>query len=91
MEKENYIMAEKKMKKLSKEALKKVSGGKIEGEIVCSVEPDRCLLCGACVDACPVFAVYPNDYAYYINPAECYGCRACESVCPTGAIFTVFN
>ncbi len=41
----------------------------------------------ACVEECPVDAIYEGNRTLYINPNECVDCGACESVCPTEAIF----
>ncbi|MCL2316639.1 MAG: ferredoxin family protein [Actinomycetia bacterium] len=41
----------------------------------------------ACVDECPVDAIYEGERTLYINPDECVDCGACEVVCPQLAIF----
>ena len=55
----------------------------------------------ACVDACPVDCIHPNQGAtyddgrpgfddvpqLYIDPTECIDCGACVPVCPVEAIF----
>jgi NAD-dependent dihydropyrimidine dehydrogenase PreA subunit len=48
----------------------------------------------ACLDACPVDAIYPNNgerggavtHQLYIQADECICCGACVPVCPAGAI-----
>ncbi|ABW16199.1 4Fe-4S binding protein [Frankia sp. Mgl5] len=40
----------------------------------------------ACLDECPVDAIYEGDRKLYINPNECTECGACASACPIGAI-----
>ena len=49
----------------------------------------------ACLAACPVDAIYPNNgkrggvvtHQLYIQADECICCGACVPVCPAGAIF----
>jgi ferredoxin len=40
----------------------------------------------ACVEVCPVEAIYEGDRQLFINPDECIDCGACEPACPTKAI-----
>ena len=42
---------------------------------------------GACVDVCPVDAIYGGEDQLYIHPDECIACSACQAECPVGAIF----
>ncbi len=46
---------------------------------------DTCIMCGACVDACPVGAISEGDGKYIIDPAKCIDCGSCASECPVGA------
>lgn len=41
----------------------------------------------ACVEECPVDAIYEGNRMLYINPDECVDCGACEPVCPVEAIY----
>ena len=52
------------------------------------VDPDLCTACNACIDACPVDAMYMNDEdtCALVNLDKCNGNGACETSCPTGAI-----
>ena len=46
---------------------------------------DDCVMCGACVDECPVNAISEGDTQYQIDPDVCVECGACAEVCPVGA------
>ena len=41
----------------------------------------------ACLEVCPVDAIYEGEQQLVINPDECIDCGACEPACPTKAIF----
>ncbi len=47
---------------------------------------DLCIMCGSCVDQCPVEAISEGDTQYVIDPDLCIDCGACTEVCPVGAI-----
>ena len=49
------------------------------------IDQDKCLNCGACVDACPVSAIKVEDKAV-IAEGDCIECGACVGSCPTEAI-----
>ena len=49
------------------------------------VKKDKCVACGACVDACPVDAISIKDIAV-IDEATCIDCGTCISECPSEAI-----
>ena len=45
----------------------------------------------ACVEVCPVDAIYGEpglDRKFHIDPSSCIDCGACESACPNQAIFS---
>lgn len=44
-----------------------------------------CILCGSCVDACPVGAIVLKEN-YEIDKGECVECGACMDECPMEAI-----
>jgi Uncharacterized Fe-S center protein len=50
-----------------------------------TVDKEKCLGCGQCVDVCPVGAIKLEDGKAVISD-ECLECGACESTCPVGAI-----
>jgi len=51
-----------------------------------AVRPDRCTLCGACVEACAPGAISTGEQAAAIDGPLCTGCAECLAVCPSGAI-----
>ncbi len=50
------------------------------------IEPDLCVACGACADACPQQTIHPKGAIYVIQAANCIDCGACESQCGSGAV-----
>ena len=54
---------------------------------VVTVDTEKCVGDGNCVDVCPV-GVYElqNNKAVVVNGDECLGCESCLEVCETGAI-----
>ncbi|MFQ5758880.1 MAG: FAD-dependent oxidoreductase, partial [Candidatus Bathyarchaeia archaeon] len=62
-----------------------------KGEISVSPEvayiiPEKCNLCGVCIDVCPVAAVEKSADSITINPVSCVGCGICVPRCPEEAI-----
>lgn len=49
------------------------------------ITEDKCLGCGACVDACGVGAISEKDGKYVIDADTCVECGACADACPVGA------
>ena len=51
------------------------------------VNQKRCVSCGACVKACPRFAmsIYKGCYAQ-ANKELCVGCGICANTCPASCI-----
>ena len=50
------------------------------------VDENRCSLCGACVEACPMEATFLTEEASAINVEQCIGCGVCAHQCPEDAI-----
>ncbi len=46
---------------------------------------EKCVLCGECIEICPVVALKPVDDAVVVDVEWCIGCGVCSTVCPTDA------
>lgn len=54
--------------------------------MVYKVNNDKCIGCGACIDACPMGCIkFGDDNKAEIDQSICIGCGTCEAVCPVGA------
>lgn len=52
-----------------------------------TVDADKCVGDGECVDVCPVEVYELKDgKAVAVNEEECLGCESCVEVCDQGAI-----
>jgi len=47
---------------------------------------DECVMCGSCLDTCPVEAISEGDPKYTIDPEKCTDCGSCVESCPVEAI-----
>ena len=51
------------------------------------VNQDLCVVCGICVDECPVGAItQKQSQKAFINEDECIRCGKCHEVCPENAV-----
>ncbi|MCK5244704.1 MAG: ferredoxin [Desulfobacterales bacterium C00003106] len=52
-----------------------------------TVDADKCVGCGECIDVCPA-DVYElqDEKSVPVNAEECLGCESCIEVCEQGAI-----
>jgi len=57
------------------------------------IDPNSCILTGACVDSCPEGDILGivNGRAQIVSPTKCIGHGACQTACPTDAISLVFG
>ena len=57
------------------------------------INPNRCLGCGSCVDACPEAGVLGlvHGKAVLVGPTHCIGHGACATACPFDAITLVLG
>ncbi len=52
-----------------------------------TVDTEKCVGCGECVDVCPVEVYELQDgKSAPVNYEECLGCESCVEVCSTDAI-----
>jgi MinD superfamily P-loop ATPase len=51
-----------------------------------AVDPERCILCGACLRTCRFGAISMDEAHVQVNPIRCEGCAACTLICPEDAI-----
>lgn len=47
--------------------------------------PQRCVNCGACVQACPHGAIAPHEEVLNTDTGKCARCGTCVEACPSGA------
>ena len=51
------------------------------------VDKNKCIACGACVNACPVAAIsFGKDGKAQIDKTKCINCGTCQGICPVAAI-----
>jgi MinD superfamily P-loop ATPase len=53
------------------------------GGIKAAINPEKCVKCGACFEACR-FGAISDDFA--VSPLSCEGCGVCFHVCPEQAV-----
>ncbi|MCX7920787.1 MAG: DUF362 domain-containing protein [Clostridia bacterium] len=51
-----------------------------------TVNVQKCIGCGKCVEICPEAAAVVKDKKAFIDTEKCIGCGECMTVCPTKAI-----
>ncbi|MGB9936915.1 MAG: 4Fe-4S binding protein [Methanobacterium sp.] len=64
--------------------IRKSLKGPRTGEV--TVDSDACLLCGVCVNKCPVDALSIEEDRVVVDDSKCILCGACESRCPVKSI-----
>ena len=50
------------------------------------INVDRCTMCGACIEVCPVSAISELSNNAYINTEICVGCAECIAACKIHAV-----
>ena len=57
-----------------------------------TVDAEKCIGCGECVDVCPVEVYELQDgKCVAVNEEECLGCESCVEVCEPGSIVVEEN
>jgi ferredoxin len=59
------------------------------GEGVMTVDPERCVGCGACLEACLFSALSVKEDRAVVDDALCEGCGICRRACGAGALALV--
>jgi MinD superfamily P-loop ATPase/predicted Fe-Mo cluster-binding NifX family protein len=62
---------------------------RFSGGAVAVVDPETCVDCGICEDACRFDAIGPDEASgrgYVASPLACEGCGVCVDVCPARAV-----
>jgi len=52
-----------------------------------SINRNKCLVCGGCIDLCPKTAIVMVNDTVIVDPGKCGACKICVKVCPIGAPF----
>lgn len=71
--------------KINEEDLNKISGGATKERIIYLIT-DECIMCGACLDECPMQCIKEGNEHYVIDENSCSKCGTCVSNCPVRAI-----
>jgi benzoyl-CoA 2,3-dioxygenase component A len=50
------------------------------------IDPEICIRCNTCEEACPIDAIAHDSRNYVVKPDLCNNCNDCVAPCPTGAI-----
>ena len=68
--------------------VQQVASHEFSSGYLAEIDPERCISCGQCYDACRFEAVTPGEdgTSYRVSPSACEGCAACFHRCPTEAI-----
>ncbi|MEJ2057765.1 MAG: 4Fe-4S binding protein, partial [Desulfofustis sp.] len=49
-------------------------------------DPDKCSRCEACIEQCPVSALYMENDLPSVHEELCITCFCCQEICPEQAI-----
>ena len=68
--------------------VQQVASHEFASGLLAEIDPDLCISCGQCYEACYFEAITPGDVGvpYEIDPTACEGCAACHYRCPVDAI-----
>ncbi len=69
---------------------KRIHTEDFSGGEVASIDPDQCIACGKCKQACRFDAISVQNNIFQVDPISCEGCGLCKIVCPADAVsFTI--
>ena len=51
-----------------------------------SIDLEKCVRCGICLQNCPHSAIRDDDHIMQIDRAKCKSCLVCHEICPHGAV-----
>jgi len=54
-------------------------------EAMVTINTEKCVACGGCIDLCPAIAISMVDDVVIIDSEICTGCKICVKVCPMRA------
>lgn len=61
-------------------------GVHVEPEVA-RIDPQQCIGCTLCIDACPTEAIVGvSKYLHFVDPDRCNGCCLCQLACPMDCI-----
>lgn len=60
-------------------------GGETFNEAGARINPDTCIACGECLEACSFKAIIPGE-PYQVDSSRCDECGSCIQICPNEAI-----
>lgn len=68
--------------------VQQIASHEFVGGVVAEIDPDLCISCGQCYEACRFEAIVPGDVGtpYRVDATACEGCAACHFRCPVEAI-----
>ena len=68
---------------------KKCPAGVCKELIKYRIEPEKCIACGKCIEACSVNAITGKKKTpHVIDMGKCIKCAACKEICPVDAVVT---
>ena len=50
------------------------------------IDPDTCIACGECAEACRFDAIHGADDHFAVDPLACEGCGLCARICPVEVV-----
>ncbi len=68
------------------DSFRRGSGMLASSGYIARVDPDECIACGDCSEACPFEAIETDGDSVIVDEAACMGCGVCVSVCQPQAL-----